>query len=255
MPEFDLLLLLFAVGLTAGMVDAIAGGGGLIALPVLLSVGLSPAEALATNKFQGSFGTFSASLYFVRRGLVKPSDIGLLIALTFVGSAAGTLLVQHLDPGFLTRAIPFLLILTALYIWFAPPISEGDRRQRISYLLFALTVGFGVGFYDGFFGPGAGAFFTVGFVLLFGFDLIKATAHTKLLNFTSNFASLLFFAAGGYVVWGLGLVMAAGQLIGARLGARLVLRKGIRLVRPLVVLVSMLISLKLLFGQQLQIGF
>ena len=255
MPEPELLLLLFFVGFFAGMIDAIAGGGGLLALPALLAVGLSPVEALATNKLQGSFGTFSASLYFLRKGLVSLADIRLLIVCTFAGSAAGTLLVQHIDARFLTHAIPFLLILTACYIWFAPPIREGDRRRRISYPLFALTIGFGVGFYDGFFGPGAGTFFTIGFVLLCGFDLIKATAHTKLLNFTSNLASLLFFAAGGHVIWGLGLTMAAGQLLGARFGARLVVRRGSRLVRPLVVRVSVAISLKLLFGEQLGLSF
>ena len=106
-----------------------------------------------------------------------------------------------------------------------------------------------MGFYDGIFGPGAGSFFAAGFVLLLGFDLIQATAHTKILNFTSNIASLLFFAIGGHVVWSLGLVMAAGQLIGARLGARLVIRRGSRLIRPMIVLVSLVISLKLLLSE------
>jgi uncharacterized membrane protein YfcA len=245
----DLLLLLFAVGLVAGLVDAMAGGGGLIALPVLLSIGIGPVEALATNKLQGTFGTFSASLYFVRKGHVRLRSIGFLIACTFVGSASGTLLVSYADPGFLTRLIPILLISIALYFWFSPGIRDEHRKPKIGYSLFALTIGFGVGFYDGFFGPGAGSFFAAGFVLLFGFDLIRATAHTKILNFTSNFASLLFFAAGGHVLWSLGLVMALGQLIGARLGARLVIRRGVRLIRPMIVLVSLAISLKLLLAE------
>ena len=244
--SLDLLPLLFATGLLAGMVDAMAGGGGLIALPVLLTVGLAPTEALATNKLQGSAGTLSSSLYFVRRGQVQPRRIVLLIACTFAGSAAGTLLVQHLSSGFLTRLIPLLLILIALYFWFGPPLREEKSRQRIPLPAFALLVGFGVGFYDGFFGPGAGTFFAFGFVLLLGYDLVKATAHTKMLNLTSNLASLLLFAAGGHVLWGIGLTMAAGQFIGAHVGARLVLRRGARLIRPLIVLVSILISLKLL---------
>jgi uncharacterized membrane protein YfcA len=244
--SFELLLLLFPVGLVAGTVDALAGGGGLIALPALLMAGLPPAQALATNKLQGSFGTASASWYFLSNGLISLSSIKLLIACTFVGSALGTLLVQRTVPGFLTGIIPILLILIALYFWLSPGIRDKSARQRIGYPLFALTVGFWVGFYDGFFGPGTGSFFVAGFVVLLGFDLIRATAHTKILNFTSNIASLLFFAMGGYVVWTIGLAMGAGQLLGARLGARLVVHKGTRLVRPLIVGMSTIISLKLL---------
>jgi len=245
---YDLLLLLFVTGMLAGGLDAIAGGGGLIALPVLLATGLGPTEALATNKLQGSFGTFSSSLYFVRHGLVKPGDIIVLIVCTFTGSVTGTLLVQFLGSSFITRIMPILLIFAALYFWFGPVIREKEQQARIGFGLFAITVGFAIGFYDGFFGPGAGTFFTLGFVALLGFNLIQATAHTKILNFTSNIASLLFFAAGGYVVWELGLVMAAGQLIGGRIGARLVHRKGTYLIRPIIVIVCILISLKLLFG-------
>ena len=253
MSEFafapDILLLLFFTGLIAGMVDAIAGGGGLITLPVLLAVGLGPTEALATNKLQGSFGTLSSSLYFVRRNMVNPREMGFLIACTFVGSALGTLLVRHLNAELLIRVIPVLLIMTALYFWFGPRLKEQTTGPKIGSSVFALTVGAGVGFYDGFFGPGAGSFFAVGFVGLLGFNLVQATAHTKVLNFTSNFAALLFFAVAGHCVWGVGLVMAAGQLIGARVGARLVVRKGGRIIRPLIVIVSLLISLKLLIGQ------
>ena len=246
---YELLLLLFATGMLAGTLDAVAGGGGLLTLPVLLAVGLGPAEALATNKLQGSFGTFSSSLYFIRNGLVSPRNMLLPIMLTFAGSASGTLLVQILDSAFLTRIMPLFLIATALYFWFGPSIRNEARKQRIGHGLFALTVGLTIGFYDGFFGPGAGTFFTLGFVTLQGFNLIQATAHTKILNFTSNIASLIFFAAGGHVVWKMGLVMAAGQLIGGRIGAHLVHHRGTRLIRPLLVAVCILISLKLLFGQ------
>lgn len=244
----ELLLLLFTVGLVAGLVDAIAGGGGLIALPALLATGLSPAQALATNKLQGSFGTFSSSLYFIRSGLIDLKQCHILIICTFVGSALGTLLVQQINPDFLNSVIPLLLILIALYFWLSPGIRDEQAKQRIGEPLFALTIGFGVGFYDGFFGPGAGTFFAVGFVSLLGYSLTLATAHTKLLNFTSNIASLLFFILGGQVVWSLGLAMGCGQLIGGRLGARLVIRQGARLIRPLIVIVTILISTKLLMS-------
>ncbi|WP_242521554.1 TSUP family transporter [Motiliproteus sp. SC1-56] len=242
----ELVLMLAFAGLVAGCIDAIAGGGGMIALPMLLFAGLSPAQALATNKLQGSFGTFSASLYFIRRGLVQPRRIWPMVLCTFAGAALGTILVQMLDPSFLTAVIPLLLILIALYFLFSPQVGEEDVQRRIGEWTFALTVGFGVGFYDGFFGPGTGSFFAIAFVSLLGFGLTKATAHTKVLNLTSNLASLLFFIAGGQVVWTLGLVMAAGQLIGGRLGASLVVLKGSRLIRPLVVTICILMSVKLL---------
>jgi hypothetical protein len=105
-----------------------------------------------------------------------------------------------------------------------------------------------VGYYDGFFGPGTGSFFAVGFVLLLGWNLSRATGGTKLLNFTSNIASLLFFALGGHVLWGVGLVMGVAQMAGAWLGSHLVIRHGSRIIRPLLVIVSLAVSLKLLLA-------
>jgi hypothetical protein len=113
---------------------------------------------------------------------------------------------------------------------------------------FALGVGGGVGFYDGFFGPGTGSFFALACVALLGYGLRQATASTKLLNLTSNVAALLVFALGGHVAWGVGLAMACGQWAGAWLGAHLVVRHGARLVRPLLVAVSVALSLRLLLG-------
>jgi len=244
--SLEILTLLLFTGMLAGLVDAIAGGGGLIALPVLLSTGLTPIQALATNKLQGSFGTFSASLYFVRNGLVNLREIRFMVACTFAGAVAGTLLVQQIDTHFLASLIPLLLIAIALYFLFSPRISDEQRHPRIGSHLFSLSVGFGGGFYDGFFGPGTGSFFAIGFVALLGFGLTRATTHTKILNLTSNIASLIFFLIAGHVVLSMGLVMGTGQLIGARLGARLVHRRGIKIIRPLIVTVSILISLKLL---------
>ncbi|MCG8426322.1 MAG: TSUP family transporter, partial [Chromatiales bacterium] len=214
----------------------------------LLSTGITPTQALATNKFQGSFGTLSASLFFIRKGVVNLREIWQMILWTFIGSASGTLLVQSISIDFLSSLIPILLILVALYFWFTPNLGSQTGKQRISYLLFAFTIGFTVGFYDGFFGPGAGSFFTIGFVTLLGFGLTKATAHTKILNFTSNISSLLVFVVGGYVIWQVGIAMAIGQFIGARIGAHLVFMRGSKLVRPMIVAISLIISVKLLLS-------
>tara|TARA_R100001126_G_C4870016_1_gene172456 strand:+ start:489 stop:1364 length:876 start_codon:yes stop_codon:yes gene_type:complete len=245
----DLLVILFAVATLAGFVDAIAGGGGLITIPALLWAGVTPAQALATNKLQGSFGSFSASLNFIRKGHVDPRDMVLAIVLTFAGSALGTVLVQMLDPGILMTILPGLLILIALYFLFSPRVGDIDAHQMIGKATFAFTAGFGIGFYDGFFGPGTGSFFSIAFVALLGFNMTKATAHTKVLNFTSNFASLVMFIAGGEVVWIVGGVMAVGALIGAQIGSHMVMKVGARLVRPLLVVTSIAISIKLIFDQ------
>jgi hypothetical protein len=236
---------LLAVAAVAGFVDSIAGGGGLLTLPALLWAGLPPALALGSNKLQGSFGTLTATWSFARRGLVDPRKMLPAIACTLLGAVLGTALVQHMDPGFLARLIPLLLIGFALYFWFSPRVSDLDAHARLGQGAYAALVGTGVGFYDGFFGPGTGSFFAAAYVALLGYNLRRATAHTKVLNFTSNIASLATFAIGGNVVWAVGLVMAAGQFAGAWAGSRLVMRHGARLVRPLLVVVSLAISIKL----------
>lgn len=246
--ELGILLILLITGFAAGLIDAIAGGGGMIALPVLLSCGLSPVEALATNKLQGTFGTFSAARYFIKKRLVDLTQMRVQILCTFIGAVAGTLLIQMLDSSFLATLMPVLLITIAVYFTFSPNISDEEKKQRLGATGFGLVIGTSVGFYDGFFGPGTGTFFTLAYVVLAGYGMAKATAHTKVLNFTSNIASLIFFAIGGHMVWVAGLVMAIGQLIGGRLGAKLVISKGTKLIKPLVVTMTLLLSLKLLLA-------
>ena len=244
----DILLTLVAVAGMAGLIDAIAGGGGLLALPALLWAGLPPVQALATNKLQGSFGTLTASFNFVRRGEIDVARLRIPILLTFMGSASGTLAVQRLGSTLLDQIVPSLLIAFALYFLFSPRIGDQDAQHRIGHGLFGLLIGFSVGFYDGFFGPGTGSFFAAAFVLLLGYNLRRATAGTKILNFTSNIASLIFFALAGEVIWQVGLPMGLAQMVGAWIGSHLVIRHGTRLIRPLLVIVSLAISLRLLLS-------
>ncbi|MDA9556391.1 TSUP family transporter [Vibrio sp.] len=245
----ELLLMLFFVAGIAGFIDAMAGGGGLITLPALLATGMSPTQALATNKLQGSFGSFSATLYFVRKGIVSLKDMRFAILCTFIGAGIGAELVQFIEVTVLTSLIPLFLIAISLYFLLAPQTKEVQGPAKLSESAFALCVGGGVGFYDGFFGPGTGSIFTVCFVALMHFQLIEATARTKVLNFTSNIASLLFFIFAGLPVWELGLVMAVGGFIGARMGAKVVITKGQKWIRPLVIMMSMLMAIKLLWGE------
>ena len=245
----ELIALLFFVAVLAGFIDAIAGGGGLLTIPALMWAGLPPTAALATNKLQACGGSFFASLYFVRKGLVKLSDMKLSIGCAFVGSALGTITVQLIDTAFLEVLLPFLMLAIGGYFLFSKKITEEDKHRVLTPSIFAFTAALGVGFYDGFFGPGTGSFFALAFVSMAGYGLAKATAHAKVLNFSTNIASLVFFAIGGKVFWLLGGIMLIGQAIGATLGSRLVLTKGSKIIKPLVVTMSVAMSLKLLSQQ------
>ncbi|KEA50080.1 MULTISPECIES: sulfite exporter TauE/SafE family protein [Mangrovibacter] len=241
------LVVLFFVAMLAGFIDSLAGGGGLLTVPALLAAGLPPAQALATNKLQACGGSVSSSLYFIRRKVVSLADQKLNVLMTFIGATSGALLVQHMHADILRQILPILVIAIGLYFLLMPRLGEADRQRRLHGLPFALVAGGCVGFYDGFFGPGAGSFYALAFVALAGFNLAKATAHAKLLNATSNLGGLLLFIIGGKVVWGTGFVMMAGQFCGARMGSRLVLSKGHKLIRPMIVVVSAVMSAKLLF--------
>jgi len=241
------LLALAAIGMLAGFIDAIAGGGGMITVPALLSAGLPPVAALATNKMQSVVGTFMAVSTYWRRGFVDLRRLVPAIVLTFAGSLLGALTVSRLDTSLLAIAVPVALIGTALYFLFAPKLSDADSTARLPYGPYVPLMGFSIGFYDGIFGPGTGSFFTIGFVLLFGLGLTRATGSTKALNFVSNLAALAIFIPQAHVVWPVAIVMALGQLVGGYLGAHTGIRYGARVIRPLVVLVSIAMALKLLF--------
>lgn len=242
-----ILLALAGVGMLAGFVDAVAGGGGMISIPALLFVGLPPVAALATNKLQSSIGTAMAAVTFWRRGFVSLRALLPAIALTFAGSLIGALVVKRLDVGLLDIAVPIALIGIALYFLFAPNLSDVDRTARLPFALAVPIIGFTLGFYDGVFGPGTGSFFTICFVTLLGLGVVRASGHTKVLNFTSNLAALAIFIPAGDVIWPAAIAMAAGQLVGGYAGARAGIRFGAKLIRPLVVVISITMAVRLLF--------
>jgi uncharacterized membrane protein YfcA len=247
LPDPLTLLLLFIAAFLAGLIDAIAGGGGLITVPALMAIGLPPQVALGTNKLQASFGSGSAMLHFVRSGKVKLAECVSGIIWTAVGAGAGVLAIQRLDPALLRLIVPWMLITIAAYTLFTPNLGEKDIHARLSPRLFYPAFGLAIGFYDGFFGPGTGSFWAMGFVLLLGFSLVRATAHTKVMNFTSNIVSLGIFLLAGQVHLLEGLLMGVAQFIGARIGAKLVIRKGAKFIRPVFILIVLLITAKLLY--------
>ncbi len=239
--------LLFGTGLVAGFVDSIAGGGGLITLPVLLSFGLDPQHALGTNKLQATFGSGSASWHYAQAKAVNLHDCARGFVLTLAGAACGTLVVQQVDPSALKRAIPILLIAVAVYTLLKPQIGEADMRPRLSRGWFDVLFGLLIGFYDGFLGPGTGTFWAMAYMLCLGFNLTKATAYTKVMNFASNVSSLGFFLLRGTVSFEAGLTMGLGQLLGAKIGSSMVVTRGTKFIRPIFLAVVLTLTLKLLY--------
>lgn len=242
----EIAALLFFVAAVAGWVDVIAGGGGLLTIPALILAGVPPAAAIATNKLQGSVGTLIATLYFMRKQAVTLAHMKLSIVMTLFGSVFGSWFVLQIDAQKLILVLPFLLAATGLYFLFAPNIDDKQRKQKISMVVFAVIITPLLGFYDGFFGPGTGSFMALSFVLFCGYSLPLATANAKILNFTSNVSSLLYFIFYGDIAWLFGLAMVGGQICGALVGAKMVLQKGTLLIKPVVVIVCFLMSINML---------
>ena len=247
--EFDLLsyALFFVAAFLGGFIDAIAGGGGLITLPAIMAMGVPPHLALGTNKLQGVFGSFTATLNFTKKGLIDYKECFVGIVFTFIGALIGATLILFLNANFLKIIIPFLLIAIFIYTLFMPKIGESDRAAKMNERLFYVIFGLILGFYDGFFGPGAGSFWMFAMVVLIGLNLKKAVAHTKALNFTSNIVALGVFIAGGQILWLVGFLMAVGQILGAYFGSNLVIKKEVKFIRTMFLIVVAATICKLLF--------
>ncbi len=237
---------LTATAVLTGFIDAIAGGGGLIMMPALLFAGVPPIEALGTNKLQSMFGTATAFRNFAAKGLVEWRSHKGTVALVFDGASIGVIAVQSIDPGAPRLIIPLLLIAVALYVIGSPRMGDADAHERVGSRGYG-PVAATIGAYDGFFGPGTGSFFTASLVGLRGLGLTRATALTKLLNLTSNVASVIFFALGGKILWWLGLSMAAGAMLGAYIGSHTAMRFGAKVIRPLLVTLSLGLTARLLW--------
>jgi uncharacterized protein len=244
------LLLLFLAAFIAGLIDSIAGGGGLITLPALLSTGMPPQMALGTNKLQASFGSGSAMLHFVRAGQVRLRECLAGIIWTAIGALLGAGAVQLMNPGLLRQLIPWLLAAIALYTLFSPRLGREDIHARWPAFPFYMVFGLGIGFYDGFLGPGTGSFWVMAYMLLMGYSMVRATASTKVMNFTSNAMALLFFLSAGQVHMMEGVIMGIGQFLGARIGARLVIRRGSAFIRPIFITMVVLMLAKLILQNQ-----
>lgn len=243
---FAEIALLTAVALAAGTVDAIAGGGGLLTLPALTAIGLPPHLALATNKGQSVFGSFSALVGFTRARMIDGRRARVTFPLGFAGSLLGGLLLLRVRPDVLRPLVIVLLVGAALFVGLrrGPPRAEARVPARWA-LPAAAALALAIGGYDGFFGPGTGTFLIVGFVGLLGDSVTGASASAKVVNFASNLAAVILFAWKGNIVWRIALPMACAQFAGGWIGAHLAVKKGDVLVRRAVLLVVLALCAKL----------
>ena len=250
---FTEILAFLGGGAFAGFIDSIAGGGGLITLP-LLSVVLGPGvHPIATNKIVGMTGAFTALVVYARaRGLDWRLGIGFCAAI-ILGSFVGSLLSPHAPKEFirwfLIAACPLLLIVVwRKDRWLAPSMNPNFERPQLSpWHVPTLLSGLACGLYDGAFGPGAGTFMFLSLAIFVRLPIFSALAISKLANTFSAGISLVSYASAGYVHWRLGAIMASGMLLGSLLGSNLNLRHADRVLRPILAVAVLLLLSRLLY--------
>lgn len=236
-------------GFIGAMVDAIVGGGGLITIPALLTTGMPSHFVLGTNKFASSMGTISSSYHYFKSGQVDLKLLGWLLPLSFIGSGLGVLAILGMNSDFLEGFVIVMVVVIGLYTFFKKDLGldhkpKARTRKRLVYgMIFALALGF----YDGFFGPGTGAFIIFALINLYGFDFKKASANAKFMNFTSNITALVLFLLHGKVNFALGVPMALSMVVGGRVGAMLAVKKGSKFIKPVFLIVSLALVIKMAF--------
>ncbi|CAN5261768.1 TSUP family transporter [soil metagenome] len=240
-PTLTVLALLALAALAAGFVDAVVGGGGLIQLPALLLglPGAAPVHVLATNKLASICGTSVSSVTYYRRVRPDPATFGPLMVLAFIGSAGGAVVASHLPSEAFNPIVLAALVIVGAYVLFKPDLG-GDtvlRHTGRRHTGIAVLVGLTIGFYDGALGPGTGSFFVFSLVGLLGYSFLDASAKAKMANWATNLAALCVFLPQGAVLWKVGLVMGAANVIGAYVGARTAVSQGAGFVRVFFIVV------------------
>lgn len=241
---------LCGIGFIAGFIDAIAGGGGMLTIPALLTSGLPPHIALGTNKLAASFGSFTASIAFYRKKLFNPHFWRYSIYATAIGAVIGTLIVNYLSTDFLEKALPIIIVFTALYTIFAKNIIRDSaelpkhtKSLRVKQIVQGLTLGF----YDGAAGPGTGAFWTVSSTILYKVNILLSSGLARSTNFVSNFCSLLTFIYLGHVNFILGISIGIFIMLGALVGSHYAIKLGSKFIRPVFAIIVIAMSINLAY--------
>ncbi|MFT4926548.1 MAG: putative membrane protein YfcA [Phenylobacterium sp.] len=248
--EIYSVLILCGVAFAAGFIDAVAGGGGLLTVPALLTVGLPPHLALGTNKLAASFGSFIASLTYFKKKLFNPVFWRDSIIATAVGSVIGTVIVTYLSGDFLEKWLPVLIAITAVYTLVSKPKPDSQLTLpavTTKFKVIRAIQGFVLGFYDGFAGPGAGAFWTVSTMAIYKMNLLLSCGLARTMNFVSNFSSLIAFMVLGHINYMLGICMGLCLMVGAYIGAHSAIKFGSRFIRPVFITVVLGIAAQLTY--------
>lgn len=240
-PSLSVLALLAIAAATAGFVDAVVGGGGLIQLPALL-VGLpgaSPVQVLATNKLASVCGTATAAATYARRVRPDPRTFVPLVVLAFAGSAAGAAVASRVPRSAFEPVVLVALVVVGAFVLLRPDVGEVTSLRLAGgrHVAAAAGIGFGIGFYDGALGPGTGSFLVIALVGVLGYSFLEGSAKARLANTATNLAALCVFVPQGAVLWHVGLVMGAANLVGGYVGARTAVARGSSFVRALFVVV------------------
>lgn len=243
------IILICVAGFIGATVDAIVGGGGLITIPALLTAGVPAHFALGTNKFAASMGTISSAHHFYKSGEINFKLLKYLLPLSFIGSAIGSYAVLLLDPSFLRAMIIVMVLIIGIYTLIKKEMGIEDKFTSLSRkkIIFAMILAIGLGFYDGFFGPGTGSFIIFGLIGIMGFDFKKASAHSKFMNFTSNFTALLVFLLNGKILFTIAIPMAIAMMLGGKFGAYLAVKNGAKFIKPVFIIVSFALVVKMGF--------
>ncbi|WP_180375481.1 sulfite exporter TauE/SafE family protein [Clostridium thermarum] len=232
----------------ASFVDSIAGGGGIISVPAFLMTGLSPHYALGTNKFAASTGSFTSTINFFVNGKINKKLMLILAPFTLIGAVLGVNTVLQLNQELLYTLVIILILSVGAYSLFSKSMGSTYDFKGLTCLniLSGIVLAFSLGFYDGFFGPGTGSFLIFGLIHIYKFDFLHASGSAKFLNFISNITSLVMFALNGRILLLYGIPAGIFMIAGARLGSKLALKKGSKLIKPLFVSMSMAAAVKLL---------
>jgi uncharacterized membrane protein YfcA len=242
------LLLLVAAGLAAGWIDAVVGGGGLLQLPVLLLVpGITPVQALATNKLGSVFGTATSAVTYYRRAHPDLRTALPMAAVALAGSFGGAMVATVLPPSVFKPIIVAALVAVALFTAFRPTVGEltALRHHGRTHHAVAALIGLVIGFYDGLIGPGTGSFLIIAMVVFLGYNFLAASAKAKIVNLATNLGALAFFLPSGHLLWGLGLVLGVANMVGGYLGARMAVSRGSRFIRVVFLVVVGALILRL----------
>ncbi|MEG1256379.1 TSUP family transporter [Clostridium sp.] len=247
MNTFTFIFLCFA-GFLAAFVDSIAGGGGIISVPAYMMAGLPPHMVLGTNKFTASTASFTSSLSFIKSGNCNFKFLKIVTPFTLIGSILGVKTVLLLDDSFLQPLVLVLVLCIGVYTFFSKSIGAEDNFKGFTKknIAFSIILAFSLGFYDGFFGPGTGSFLIFGLINILGFNFLKASANARVLNFVSNIAALVTFAFSGKINYLVGIPICFFMILGAKLGTKLAITKGSKIIKPIFVTMSLAVAIKML---------